>query len=555
MIICSFNIFVPSCWVPLFFFDCASMAEIEHFVNPNDKSHPSFKGVAPLVLTLFDRDSQLGTGKPLVMAIGEAVSSGIVNNETLGYFLARTYLFMEKIGMDVNRLRFRQHLKSEMAHYAADCWDLEINTSYGWIECVGLADRACYDLMVHAKATNTSMEAAQRLEKPKMVDVIKVEPNKKSIGKTFKADQKKVVTALEELANDASACEAFEAALSANGTAEVGGFTISAADVSFSRSRKEIQEEKFLPSVIEPSFGMGRILYALLEHSFSQDPEDEQRVVMSFNAAVAPCKCHVYPLQTNEKFGPLVAQVADLLMAAGLANKIDSSGQSIGRRYARADEVGTPYGVTVDFDTCNDATVTLRDRNTQAQVRLPIVEVAPTVKALVDGVSSWASVTAKYNGGAAEDDDDNEMDLGFDDDDDEDAPATAAPVPGSRAAIAAEAKAKRDAETEKKKEEAMARLAKKEANQRSLCNLEIKPWEASQDLKALYAKIKETVVMDGLKWSENCALVDVAFGVQKIVCTAVIPLSLSMDAIIDDMTEDSFADEIQSMNMTSMSLL
>jgi len=147
------------------------------------------------------------------------------------------------------------------------------------------------------------------------------------------------------------------------------------------------------------------------------------------------------------------------------------------------------------------------------------------------------------------------MDWG--DDDDEDAAPKEAVVhpPGSRAAIAAEAKAKRDAETEKKKEEALARLAKKEANQRSLCNLEIKPWEASQDLKALYAKIKETVVLDGLKWSENCALVDVAFGVQKIVCTAVIPLSLSMDAIIDEMTEETFADEIQSMNMTSMSLL
>jgi translation elongation factor EF-1beta len=155
---------------------------------------------------------------------------------------------------------------------------------------------------------------------------------------------------------------------------------------------------------------------------------------------------------------------------------------------------------------------------------------------------------------ADDDDDDNEMD--WDEDEDVETPKEAVVhPPGSRAAIAAEAKAKRDAETEKKKEEAMARLAKKEANQRSLCNLEIKPWEASQDLKALYAKIKETVVLDGLKWSENCALVDVAFGVQKIVCTAVIPLSLSMDAIIDEMTEDSFADEIQSMNMTSMSLL
>ena len=71
-------------------------------------------------------------------------------------------------------------------------------------------------------------------------------------------------------------------------------------------------------------------------------------------------------------------------------------------------------------------------------------------------------------------------------------------------------------ELEEAKAKAMAKLAKKEANQRSLCNLEIKPWEADQDLKALYAKIKATVVKDGLKWSEGLKLVDVAFGVQKV---------------------------------------
>ena len=108
---------------------------------------------------------------------------------------------------------------------------------------------------------------------------------------------------------------------------------------------------------------------------------------------------------------------------------------------------------------------------------------------------------------------------------------------------------------EEAKAKAMAKLAKKEANQRSLCNLEIKPWEADQDLKALYAKIKKTVVKDGLKWSEGLKLVDVAFGVQKIICTAVVNQTLSMDAIIEEITEDLFADEVQSMSMTSMSLL
>jgi glycyl-tRNA synthetase len=81
----------------LFFVMFISMAEIEHFVNPNDKAHPSFQNVAGKVMNLFDTTTQLGTGKHLVMSIGEAVAQGTVNNETLGYFMARTQLFMEKV--------------------------------------------------------------------------------------------------------------------------------------------------------------------------------------------------------------------------------------------------------------------------------------------------------------------------------------------------------------------------------------------------------------------------------------------------------------------------
>ena len=61
-----------------------------------------------------------------------------MNNETLGYFIGRVYLFLTQLGIDKDRLRFRQHLPNEMAHYAADCWDAEIECSYGWIECVGI---------------------------------------------------------------------------------------------------------------------------------------------------------------------------------------------------------------------------------------------------------------------------------------------------------------------------------------------------------------------------------------------------------------------------------
>lgn len=78
-----------------------------------------------------------------------SVLQGIVNNATLGYFIGRVYLFLTYLGIDKDRLRFRQHLANEMAHYAADCWDAEIESSYGWIECVGIADRSAYDLRAH----------------------------------------------------------------------------------------------------------------------------------------------------------------------------------------------------------------------------------------------------------------------------------------------------------------------------------------------------------------------------------------------------------------------
>ncbi|KAK8918225.1 hypothetical protein KSP39_PZI022078 [Platanthera zijinensis] len=78
---------------------------------------------------------------------------GTVNNETLGYFIGRVYLFLTHLGIDKERLRFRQHLPNELAHYAADCWDAEIDCSYGWIECVGIADRSAYDLHAHILST------------------------------------------------------------------------------------------------------------------------------------------------------------------------------------------------------------------------------------------------------------------------------------------------------------------------------------------------------------------------------------------------------------------
>ena len=130
------------------------MCEIEHFLDPKDKRHSRFQEVAHVKLNLLDRDVQL-SGKTDVtfMSIGDAVEQKIVDNETLGYFLARIQLFLQELGCNPSKIRFRQHMATEMAHYATDCWDAELHTSYGWSEVVGCADRSAYDLTVHMKKT------------------------------------------------------------------------------------------------------------------------------------------------------------------------------------------------------------------------------------------------------------------------------------------------------------------------------------------------------------------------------------------------------------------
>jgi glycyl-tRNA synthetase len=332
------------------------------------------------------------------MTIGEAVRAGIVNNETLGYFMARTQMWLEKIGVNPKKMRLRQHLKTEMAHYAADCWDMEIKMSYGWIECVGHADRACYDLEQHSRRTGVPMVASIRLAEPVTVIRVVAEPNKKLIGPRFKGDQKTVITALEALSEEET--QSMKEALEKDGVATLSAgekvFNISPDLVAFSVEKKVVSEMKYTPSVIEPSYGVGRILYAVLEHSFWQRDDDEQRCVMSFRPCVAPVKVGIFRLLNHTPFDAVVAKIRDSLQARNLSTRVDSSAGSVGRRYCRADELGIPFGVTVDFQTLLDSSVTLRDRDSMAQVRVPISTLTSLVVQLVEETLSWETVMTRF---------------------------------------------------------------------------------------------------------------------------------------------------------------
>jgi len=298
--------------------------------------------------------------------------------------------------MDPNRLRFRQHLTTEMAHYACDCWDLEIQSSYGWVECVGHADRACYDLDVHSKATKTPMIATQKLDKPKEVGTAKLKFDRKALGKTFKADQRVVSGALEALAENWEDFAPIAEALETNGAVTVDGFEVTKDMVSWTRTTKMVHEVKFTPSVIEPSFGMGRILYSLLEHCFYQRDADEQRCVMKFNPHVAPTKCAVLPISSSPEANAVVDEIAEALKHSDLSTHVDKSSASLGRRYARCDEVGAPFAVTVDFQTLTDGSVTLRERDSTDQIRMSKSDVAKLIFDFVHGRDSWEGAKEKY---------------------------------------------------------------------------------------------------------------------------------------------------------------
>ena len=131
--------------------------------------------------------------------------------------------------------------------------------------------------------------------------------------------------------------------------------------------------EKFIPYVIEPSVGVDRLMLAFLCNSYElQELEgDDSRVVLHLHPALAPYKVAVLPL--SKKLNEKAMEVFDMLSKKYMVD-YDESG-SIGKRYRREDEIGTPYCVTIDFDTLEDGQVTIRDRDTMEQVRIPIEEV------------------------------------------------------------------------------------------------------------------------------------------------------------------------------------
>ena len=136
--------------------------------------------------------------------------------------------------------------------------------------------------------------------------------------------------------------------------------------------------EHYIPYVVEPSLGADRVLLAFLCDAYDEEVDDkgETRVVLRLHPALAPFKCAVLPL--SKKLNEGAERVFDLLSKEFMVD-FDDAG-SIGKRYRREDEIGTPFCITYDFDSETDGSVTVRDRDTMEQIRIKIEELIPYLK-------------------------------------------------------------------------------------------------------------------------------------------------------------------------------
>lgn len=339
-------------------------AEIEFFYDPTKPiREQKIDEHLDTLLPVYTRAQQeLDSYKYSPKSVKFLLENSIIQNEYLLHYLIKTNKFAKVIGIKRGEFRFRQHQQNEMAHYAKDCWDLECKIGESWIECAGFADRECFDLKSH------QIQFARRLDEPKIEKVLQILPNKKLIGKTFMRNSSLVLEYIQSLSHDdiISIEDDFKYGI-VHLIEDVGELTKEM--VMIEEKDIKVNVEYFYPNVIEPSFGIDRLLYAVYFNSFWERDSDENRTVLSFKQKLVPYDIAVLQLSNNEEIMNKVNILSNEIRQLGYKVYNDQSSGSIGRRYSRLDKIGIKYTITVDFDSLKDNTVTIRERDLMGQER------------------------------------------------------------------------------------------------------------------------------------------------------------------------------------------
>jgi glycyl-tRNA synthetase len=341
-----------------------TIAEMEYFFDPEDEigSCPNYDNIKDLKVRLLTCTDKRKGKSPQLISLDEAVKKKLIIHKCLAYWMGISQKFVLALGISENSIMFEEKCPEERAHYSSQTFDQLVRVSrWGWVEVSGHSYRGDYDLSRHAKFSGQDLTVFKPFKEPKIVKRKRALFNKAIIGRIFRERTREILTKLQTLP-----LEYLEERVSNKQPIKIDDIEIPPEAIKIVEVEEKVSGKKFIPHVVEPSFGIERLIYVVLEHSYK---EKEGRVVLSLPRSLAPIKVAVFPLNESDK--ELVKEARRIydLVKKEFEAIYDESG-SIGRRYARVDEIGVPAAVTIDYRTLEDKTVTVRDRDTWKQIRV-----------------------------------------------------------------------------------------------------------------------------------------------------------------------------------------
>ncbi|MGC8636392.1 MAG: glycine--tRNA ligase [Thermoprotei archaeon] len=347
-----------------------TIMEFEFFFDPED-------GVAlPKEVADIEVRIKLSSGQLYVGALGDALKNGYVANAWMAYFIYRTLTFMSALGFSTGEVLFLEKGEKERAHYSSQTFDVMVPTK-GWgdVEVAGIAYRTDYDLRHHSQKSGEDLSVSVAIPQPYTRTVVRAKVDRAAIGKRFGERSKEVIDAINQLA--ASGMPHGKVILNLS----FGSVELDEGMVKFEEVSERVTTRKFYPHVVEPSFGADRLLYAVIDHSIT---EREGRKILSLPPILAPYDVAVFPLIDDEAMKTKALGLVSALRSSGFYVLYDDDG-TIGRRYARVDEVGVPWAITVDDRSLKGEGVTIRDRDSWQQWRVADDQVLSVLSRLRSG--------------------------------------------------------------------------------------------------------------------------------------------------------------------------
>jgi len=355
-----------------------TIMEVEFFYDPDDPGEPPYNRFNSKLRILTAEIRAKGLDEVIEVKADEAYREGIVKSPWLAYWMGVANEFVKALGVPSNDIKFEEKLPHERAHYAAQTFDQLVKVSrWGWIEVSGHAYRSDYDLSRHIKYSGQDLRVFKRYEKPVIKYKERLVINKAKLGKMYKSELPKVLKAIEDLGID----KVKELLNNSSNELVIAGYTIPRDALNIVKEEVKVTGEHIVPHVAEPSFGAERLVLVVLDKAY--DVESDGRVVLRLPPKIAPIKVAVFPLVSKEPLIKIALNMYVDFLMHGIPAIYDDSG-SIGRRYARADEIGVPFAITVDYDTPKDGTVTVRFRDTREQIRVKVENVIREIKSRIN---------------------------------------------------------------------------------------------------------------------------------------------------------------------------